>query len=443
MKSSCAIEKHTWGSLSKLVKAVFPKLGKIIDELNPNHNYPLYLVKYPYGSMILDKGIFQIPNNESRLVPISHSSISSKIKDHLSYSGTIPLGLVVSKGIESFVQSKHRVLPATFIGKGKLVSLWRVLEEGPSYFLGPFWSIASGVRSICMIPKITDSACHKALKIKYGLKLPVPQRLSDQWELFTHIANHPDFTQEWSSELVFFSKKWFEHKSDKIWSEFYRFLLNEVWQITSYRRNQFIFDFAFSIAQENKNLKPNPYLADTVRHLVAIAAGSAPAFSPGIDDTAAPISGLQKVYIEDYGLKKYAPVIMHLHHLSFKENRPVYYSFQIPTTTIFSPKSRKLSSAMAELHELKHIVETLSSEILKGNLGVEQTPLFDLAKNTRYEYYHSDKDKYGEILPINELAEFDNSFNKSVLVKGDYSFPDFGPFFRGCISISRIINGDK
>lgn len=439
-KISSLLERHTWNSLRQLVRSIFPRFAEVIDEINPNQDYPLYLVKYPYGSMILDKGIFQVPNHESHIVPIYHSSVPNEIKENLSYSGTIPLGLIAAKGIESFVQSKHRVLPATYMGTGKLVSLWRILEEGPSYFLGPFWSIASGVRSICMLPKITDSACHKVLKIKYGLKLPVPQRLSEQWDLFTQIANHQNFSQPWSSELIFFTKQWLDHKKDKRWSEFYRFLLNEVWQITAFRRNQFIFDYAFSIAQENKNLKPNPYLADTVRHLIAVGTGSAPAFTPAVDDSAAPISGLQRTYIEDYGLKKYAPVIMHLHHLSTIENRPVYYSFQIPTTTVFSPKSRKLSSTMVELHELKHIMETLLSEILKGHLGVEKTPLYNLASNIRYGYYHSDKDKFFEISPITEIAELDNSFTKSILESNSYSFPEFGPFFRGCISISSNKN---
>ena len=327
------------------------------------------------------------------------------------------------------------MLPVAFMGKGRLISLWRVLEEGPSYFLWPFWSIAAGARSICMLPKITDSASHKALKLKYGLKLQVPQKLSDHWEHFVHIANHSLFPQQWSTELIFFSKKWLEHKKDKAWSEFYRFLLNEVWQITSFRRNQFIFDFVLSIILENKNLKPNPYLIDTAKHLFAMGEGSAPGFSPSCDNTAAPISGLQKVYLEDYGLKKYIPVIMHLHHITPKDTA-VFYSFQIPTTTAFSPKSKKISSAMSELQELKQVMEILISEIVKEHLGVEQTLLYNLAKNIQFEYYHSDKDKRGEVLSIAELSAFDNSLSAS-LMSDQYFFPEFSQFFKGCVRISR------
>ena len=437
-RSSCFIKKHSWKSLRDIFATVSPDFCKVIDEISPTENYPLYHVKYPFGAVILNKGVFQVPTSESRLMPIDHLSVSSDVKDNLGYSGTIPLGLVIDKGIETFIQTKKRILPVSFISKGNFVSLWRVLEEGHSYFLGPFLSIMSGARSICMLPKITDSTSHKILKSKYNLKLSVPQKLSDHWELFTHLANHPDFSQQWASEIIFFSKQWFCHKKDKGWNEFYRFLLNEVWQNTSHRRNQFIFDLAFSIAQEHKNLKPNPYIADTVKHLIAIGASSAPAFCAATDDNAAPISGLQKIYLEDYGLKKYAPIIMHVDHLSSENNRALYYSFQLPTTTTFSPKSRKISSAMVELQELKHIMETLLNEILKGQLGVEKTPLFNLAKNIKYEYYHSDKDKFCEISPVLNISSIDNAFTKSIIDDSEYFFPEFSSFFKGCISISYL-----
>jgi hypothetical protein len=92
---------------------------------------------------------------------------------------------------------------------------------------------------------------------------------------------------------------------------------------------------------------------------------------------------------------------------------------------------------MADLHELKHIMETFLNEILKGHLGVEQTPLYGLAKDTRYGYYHSDKDKLGEVQPAGEIAKIDKALFKLSKEDSENSFPEFGPFFRGCISISR------
>ncbi len=137
-------------------------------------------------------------------------------------------------------------------------------------------------------------------------------------------------------------------------------------------------------------------MVDTIKHLLAIGIGTVPGLATGIDDSSAPISGLQKVFLEDYGLKKYAPVIIHSQHYSFQNPRPVYYSLQLPTTMSFSPKSNRASSVMVELRELKHVMEILISEILKGHLEVNRTPLFQIAKNVRYSFHHTDPDRSNE-----------------------------------------------
>jgi hypothetical protein len=427
------------------IKKLNPKLAKEIEIISPDEGYYLYEISYPYGASIVDRGIFQVPDSNNHIVPLNHSTIGSKIKDDLGYSGTIPLGIITNNSIEAFMLSGNRVIPSSIVKPGNLISLWRVLDEGISFHTGKFWNITSGARSICMLPKITDTTNYKNLKTKFGLKLNVPQSLSEHWELFVKIANHSQFSQSWESSILFFPKKWMSHKNDRKWKGFYNYLFETVWQSSNFRRNQFITDFAFSLVQENRNLKPNPYLADTVKHLVAIGGGAVEAFCPAIDNSAAPIQGLQQVFIEIYGLKKYAPIIMHMHHFSLKENRPVYYSLQLPTTTIFSPKSRKLSTLITELDEVKYIMEVFLAEVLKENLEVEGTPLYELAKNVRYNYFHSEKDKHGEILLSNNIPLLDTNFSTSAknsinninVVEDQSWFPEFATFFKGCISISK------
>jgi hypothetical protein len=433
--------KIFWEEVRVQVARYSPELAEIIDELSPGKDHYFYEENYPYSAVILDRSIFQVSNTDQQIVPLNHPSIAKNIQEDLGYSGTIPMGLVLENSIETFMCASERVVPFSLYRAGDLISLWRVLDQGHSYHAGRFWNVTSGARSICMIPKITDTSSHKILKPKFKLKTNVPRKLRDHWELFSQIANHPNFPQPWKSTLLYFPKNWFEHQKDPRWIRFYYFLFNRVWQSSAFLRNQFIIDFAFSNAQQNKNLRPNPYLADTVRHLIAIGSGSVPGFSPALDDTAAPISGLQQVYLDDYGLKKYAPVVVHLHHCLPGDSRVVYYSFQIPTISIFSPKSRKASSAMVELQEVKYIMEVLLSEILRGSLEVENTPLFDLAKNVQYQYYHSERDKVGEILPASDIMNIDSGFTKTVINNDQYTFPEFSPFFKGCISIKSNESG--
>jgi len=219
--------------------------------------------------------------------------------------------------------------------------------------------------------------------------------------------------------------------------QFYYFLLNKVWQGSSFTRNKVMFDYFFSVIQEKRNLKPNPYLADTLAHIMAVSSGEAPAFIPARNNVAAPIQGLQKIFIEDYKLKKYPPVIMHAHHFSLEERIPVYYSFEIPTTIQFSPRSNSALTTMAELRGIKHITEVLIQEIQAGKLGIERTPLFDLVQHLKINFYHNERDHSQEISPARDLAQLDREFINTLISvnKSATVFPEFSPFFRGCISI--------
>jgi len=426
MKQLVTLERHTWKTLCHQIKTICPEFAAIVNSLSPADDYALYVARYPYGAKIVDKGIFSILQNHN---------ISSRIKEDLSYNGSLPVGLITQNTLESFVETENRIIPAALFHPGRFISLWRVLDDGLSYQEGNFWNVSSGARTLCMLPKITDKNGYRRLKNKYGLTLPLPRKLTDHWQMFVELAKQKSFSEEWFCEIIFFSKKWFTHKQDLRWREFYYFLLNRVWQGSTFKRNQAIFDFLFSVIQEKKNLKPNPYLADTVKYLIAIGNGAQPAFTPAINSVAAPVRGLQEIFIEDYGLKKYAPIIMHTHHFTSKEHRPVYYSLQMPTTMIFSPKSTQAASTMMELQELKDIMEELLVEMRLGKLGIEKTPLFEFSSRIQYGYYHSDKDKFGEIAPSTKIETIDKLFTQSLVSDNQYSFPEFSPFFRGCVSI--------
>lgn len=436
------LSKHSWKELKPYLKASSPELFKVIEKISPPDSYSLYLGKYPYGALVLDNGIFRVFNEASDLVALNDSSIHKDIQNDLSYTGTIPLSLVVKNSIETFLTVGERAIPASFYGAGGIVSLWRVLESGRSYHEGPLWSMSSGARTICMLPKITDKVCYNELKRKYGLKIPVPRNLSSHWQLFKDITSHEEFSQPWSSELIFFSKDWLSHRNDPEWQDFFYFLLNKAWEDSGFKRSQFIFDFAFSLAQKNKNLKPNPYLADTVKHLVGVGVGGT-GLRPATDNYGAPIQGLQKVFIEDYGLKKYTPTIVHSYNFSLGSSVPVYYSLEMPTTTTFSPRSSRVSSKMVDMRELKYILKMFLSEVSKENLAIEKTPLFDVANGVGYDFYHAGQDQYQEILNANDLESFDPGFKATLVDSGDRKFPEFSAFFNGCIAISTLSNPDK
>lgn len=434
------LQKQSWSDVCDAVRTSDPMLADVIDELSPTPKYGFYVVDYPYGDLILNKGSFQLRNQDNVLVPLSHQSIDSKIRDDLTYTGTVPVGMVIQNSIETFFTFETQTLPSSLYGRGSMVALWGLFDAVQSYQAGPLWSISSGVRTLCMLPRVTDKVCYATLKRKYELRQHVPARLSDHWKIFAALANSAEFPQPWTSKMLYFSKEWFSHQNDKKWSKFYLTLLKKAWNGSVVKRNQFISDFAFSSIQKNRGLKPNPYLVDTAKHLVSIGLGGSPGFKPATDNAAAPIQGLQKVYVEDYGLKK-LPIIMQLQHFSPLLSDSIYYSLEMPTTLIFSPRSSNGVSRMVDMRELRHLLDTFFEEIASSRLLTEGTPLFNLSKNVKYGFYHVDIDQYNEISQITDIAEKDPNFKKILYSNAkELSFSDAAPFFTGCVSLSRVNN---
>lgn len=430
------LTKSSWQLERDKVKVNHFELYRIIEALSPNESFSLYTCTYPYGQLILDKGIFHVTNSQGMHVPLTDESIPMSVQADLQYTGTIPVGIISKNSIETFFITGKRTIPSSFYTPGDMISLWSILEGENSYQKGSLWSISSGARTICMLPKITEKSGHERLRRRFGIGDTVPQSLSDHWTIFKAIANNENFYQPWNSEIIFFSKKWFNFKNDSAWSDFYRYLTDKAWLDSTFKRNQFIFDFSFSLAQEKRNLKPDPYLADTVKHLVGMAVGGLPALKPATDNIAAPITGLQRAYIEDYGLRKYKPTLMQACHFNMKDNFPVYYSLEMPITTIFSPRSSRASSKLKDIRDLKYILEVFLTETLKGNLMIEKTPLFKIAENVEYSFYHSSFDKYNEIINSQNLADFDSRLNSALSFSKVLSFSEFSPFFNGCVAIT-------
>lgn len=437
MKLPYQLEKLSWKTARRLAESVYPELAKVIDEISPDDTFTLYSASYPYGAMIIDKGMFFVPNAEGQIVPLYQSSFPKDYIEDLDFNGSIPVALVTKNRIESFMEHGDRVIPFTLFGCGDVLALWRIFDKGQS-FQAPFWRISSGTRAICMLPKITDKNGYNFFKKKYNLSLQVPKKLRDHWHIFSNIANHPEFKEPWSSEILYFSKKWFVNKDDKAWSRFYHLLLDKVWQESAFVRNKMMFDYFLSAIQEEKNLRPNPYLADTVSHLLAMCTGEIPGFISATDDSAAPISGLQQTFLEDYRLKKYAPVILHTGHFSIANKSPLYYSFEIPTTMQFSPRSNNALNTIAEVREIRHITEIILAEIKNGTTGIEKTPLANSLKKLQIKFFHNEKDSMKEILPASNLASLDESLVRTLITHDPYIFPEFAPFFRGCIGIFKL-----
>lgn len=435
-----SIKKVYWAHIRDRVSKVNPSLAKIIDHIDPTVKFPLYLARYPYGSVIVNEGVFNVPMPNGELMPLDESHIDSNIKEDFTYAGTgIPAGVVLDRSMHESIATTDQILPLGVVSKGSIFALWRKLDSAVSYHPIKMFTITAGARFIFMLPNISDRSLHKNLKRDFNVRQSPPKNLLDQWEIFKTILNHPSATCDWSTELLFFSGQWFEKiKNDPAWRDLHLYMLEHAWKRSAYERNQMFYDLAFSRAQANRNLKPNPYLADTVKHLLMIASGTAAGFGVVSGNNCGPISFLQKVYVESYGLRNHIPTIMAPRHFTSAEQcNPVYYSLTLPTTLEFSPKSRKISSTLHDLAELRHVTNVFMDEIRNGKLKVEDTTIGHIARDVAFEFFHSKPDRHGEIQLTQSMVKGDPMLVESYKDFSKWKFADSGAFIRGCVRISH------
>ncbi len=243
----------------------------------------------------------------------------------------------------------------------------------------------------------------------------------------------------WKSCLLYFSEDWLDKiHSDKAWVKLKLYLFELAWKHYEFQRSHFYYDLSFSIIQKKRNLKPNPYLADTAKHLIATALGAAPGYVPASDDEAIPNEILQQAFINSYGLKKYLPTILQPSHFYFEnDQRPIYYSLQHPATHIFSPKSNTTASTLAEMRELERITRIFTEESAKDNSTCSNTIISLISKTVDFNYYHNKVDPHRTIKPSMEIFQNDDRFHhlNCPYVSAGAKFSSDAQFLRGCISI--------
>lgn len=434
------IEKLQWKNVRKAVEAVNKPLAKIIDNLDPSPEYALYKASYPFGCESVREGKLYLPNSEGTMLPLNNSNLPKEFGEQLSYNvETNPVSLILKNQFEIYLELADRsvILPTGLASPGNLISLGRVLHAQHGFLQPPFlWNISAGVRSLFMLPKISAAAGYKKLKRQFDIHVDEPPKsLLDHWEVFKEIGNNPNFGEMWTAEILYFGKKWFEHLDDKEWVYFSHYLYKVGWTTTEYYRNQFIWELIYSLIKKKRRLKPNPYVADTAKHLIAMGVGAAPGFGPAMSDIAGPISKIQRAFKDHYPIGDYAPIIMQPKLLDLqKKNDTVYYSLSCPIAIEFSPSTRIISNKITHLYEIKYLMEKYLEELAKDNFNIEGTLIKKLLSNVKFEYFHNDCDTYPGIRPVQEILQEDQLIASLCNNKRDVLSLN-SPLINGCVCL--------
>jgi len=431
-----SLEELTWQDVRTKVARVNPIFAKIVDDLNPSKEFGLYKARYPFGSEILKHGTLYLPFNDG-LLPITDpklTEIKAKLGEYNLNSN--PASLMLENTAEIFLglEDKTVFLPSFgLIQPGKIFGTWRILSSQKSQHPAFIWSMTAGARSLFMLPKISERAKHERLRKEFNIALDVPRDLVSDWEIFRALASDSHFGEKWEVEILYFHKNWFSYLHDKKWQAFHHHLLQMAFDGSEFGRNDFIWDIAISLMQKMRNIRPVPYIADTVKHLLTIGVGMIPGFAPATDDIAAPMARIQEIYSNVYGLA-YAPIIMQPYRFSQGENRPVYYSLSLPTITRFSPRSREESSKLSDLYEIKSLMGKYLTDLSNIDLNLNETLIYDLPSKVQYDFFHTETQVYRGIQSSAEIPFQDPSF-ATIPYGGNKPFASNAIFVNGCVRI--------
>lgn len=424
-----------WRDVREDVAQHNARLCQLIDQLDPDDEYLLYKVSYPYGELIFERGKIKVPLESGEFVALSDPRLDKTIADDLSYS-PVPIGYIAHNACEVYLEPIDRIVPLTYFTPGALMGLWETLDPPSLQVVGQSWNVSAGVRSTFMLPKITDVASHNRLRRTFKIASYTPQSLAEHWQLFKEISQHESFPVDWSMSIIYFSRKWIEKRQkDPAWYELYLYCYETAWVQSVKWRNKMYFERVwemFAIEVFDKNLKPNLYIMNTAKHLVYIASGTMPGFKVATDDISGPFSALSQIYTDIYGLKQYLPTIMQPAHLDSEQDKQiVYYSLQLPTLLEYSKMMHKPSSAIADLREIKAVMDTLQNDF-----HVDERLFRDLIQRMQCHYFHNEPDSYGQIELTKKIPEYDTAISQMKPTTKKQVFADTGSFLRGCVSIS-------
>ena len=412
------IEEISWKEIAHIVKAINAPLHNMIETLPVTSKYKLYKSRYRYGDPIITRGNLELPIQGGGTVNLKDENVPSILKRQLGYK-TVPMGLILTKSIEVFFETKRYVIPSKIFTPGKIFGLWEAFDPTPPESLVNIWNLTAGARTICMLPSISDAILYKKLQREFNLNMTsAPNRLVMHHKLFSELSKHIDIKQQqWFCEVLFLGEEWLT--SNASFQNFENYLLKQAW-MQSYNCRSKMEDFNEEITE--RNWKPKPYNIAIIKHLLAIGDGIYPAFVPAKNDENAPVSFIQDCIVNNYLLKDYAPIIMQPEHMSSVEQTH-YFSLSIPTQLEHLDKGRKNDTIVNNLVEIKRMMDLLLS--MKHS-------------NIKCEFFHCDENLSGIIYPSSKIIENATPGTWDIPGYKQRKFPERSQFFKGCISIKKI-----
>ena len=430
-------------ALKRLRKAN-PKLATIIEEISPNKEFRLYCGEYPFGENFVQQGKFYIPI-EGRLLNLAHPDMPTQYVKDLSYNvGTNPTSVILENSLEVYMSHRVTKVPVTIatVHEGGVISVARVLARSIPHQPAFLWNLSAGARSLFLLPKISQKRKYRSLRSSLGIDTEIPKNTLEHIHIFKKIFAH-DCIKPWNTKILFFAKKWFEHLEDPAWIKFKVYLLECLRNSFEPLGSMSIWDMVISLILKEKDIRPNLYIINTVKHLLMIAAGIIPGIAPAIDEKSGPISELQKIFSEYYKID-YIPTILSPTYLNMysSTSQPILYSLQHPNLLEDAPRKKDNSSLISETYDVASLLEKVLSSLKHSDYNLQETPLYDIPRRTSIEAFHPEPSEYSKIKTSKVITAEDSRFTKTLHKCTQTEIAENSSIFKGCFRLKSLKNSE-
>ncbi len=387
------------------IEGINPKLARILKSISKKENEGTIIKsEFSFGESIFEKG-------------------STRLSDSPEDIGFL---LIVDRGAEVFIEGKKQTTPIAALQTGQIFSL------NNEYHLSPLppqlLNMTAGARSIFLYPIISNFERHNKMFRYYNFDhaIPAPHLTSNQWHMFKGIAEANN--SSWRTTILFFGNEWLN--GDTVEHHQLRdYLRDSNVPNTSFYPKKMAFELLVSQAIDQLNFKPDPFLADNLKHVFAIANHFLPGHVFADDEQFAPIKMIQDAFMEQYKLS-YAPNILIPGYAT--DERVCYHSIQDSMMIEYAPQQRKKSSHLTQLRELARVFEQ-TKNFFEKNYQPELAEFFD----TKLEIFHPHGTADISVAPDCQILHSDPVLQKQVTASNKRFAKKSHFTSQGCISICR------
>lgn len=343
----------TWNEIKLSVQNVNQDMYNIINKLDVDDSFTLYLCKFKYGDQVGNDKTFYLPEADS-LNTLDQYKTTSNIYKNLKYAySSFPLSLVLEKQLEWYITDEvsGRSSPTFIYCPGELLNVAKALQKREDIKHAPngLMSGQAGIKSTFLLQKLGCSESQSRLK-KASLHIPTTKSYDMHSEAFRIIQSEIKKTN-WLCSVLYFSEAWIHNiNNNPEWKSLKKYLgdyntparefINYSWH---YRR-------MFSDANRRTNTKNNIFIQNVSSHLFEILVGGKLGFVPADSNSGLPLDTIISTYKDIYKLNS-EPVAMV--PALFNNTQNVYFSLNYPCFEEFDDNSRKRKSKLVEL-ELLH-----------------------------------------------------------------------------------------